>query len=110
MQEGEAAYARVVAILRAKRAKALSDVVGDSQRESEPLAATGDSHEVPSDSLASALYDLGLNYLLRARLVCADAGEGSGLWEQDVYDHLPEVSDLSRWVSFRPHLKNSLEE
>ena len=45
---------------------------------------------------ASALYDLGLNYLLRARLLCADSGEGSGLWAMDVYERLPGVEDLAR--------------
>lgn len=54
-----------------------------------------DNETTKSESLAAALYDLGLNYLLRSRLVCADAGEGSGLWEQDVYLSLPEVVELA---------------
>lgn len=45
---------------------------------------------------AAAHYDLGLNYLLRARLVCSDAGEGSGLLAQSVYDDLPAVADLAK--------------
>lgn len=45
---------------------------------------------------AAALYDLGLNYLLRARMACSDAGEGSGLCAQVVYEELPEVADLAR--------------
>ena len=45
---------------------------------------------------SSALYDLGLNYLLRARLLCADSGGGSGLWAQGVYDQLPGVDELAR--------------
>lgn len=45
---------------------------------------------------AAALYDLGLNYLLRGRLVCSDAGEGSGLIAQEVYEGLPEVAELTR--------------
>ena len=49
-----------------------------------------------SERLAAALYDLGLNYLLRCRLLCADSGEGSGLWGADVYLSLPEVVELSR--------------
>lgn len=46
--------------------------------------------------LAPALYDLGLNYLVRARLMCADSGEGSGLWNDDFYRDLPEVVEVSR--------------
>lgn len=45
---------------------------------------------------AAALYDLGLNYLVRARLVCSDGGEGSGLLPQEVYEELPEVAALAR--------------
>lgn len=46
--------------------------------------------------LSPALYDLGLNHLLRARLVCAEAGEGSGLWASDVYENIPEAAELTR--------------
>lgn len=49
-----------------------------------------------SESLAAAIYDLGLNYLVRARLLCADAGEGSGLWEESAYQQVPQVSKLAR--------------
>lgn len=45
---------------------------------------------------AAAFYDLGLNYLLRARMACSDAGEGSGLFSQEVYEELPEVAELAR--------------
>lgn len=45
---------------------------------------------------AAAQYDLGLNYLLRARLVCSDAGDGSGLFAQSVYDDIPAVADLAK--------------
>lgn len=45
---------------------------------------------------AAALYDLGLNYLVRARLLCSDAGDGSGLLPQEMYEELPEVADLAR--------------
>ena len=48
------------------------------------------------DSLSPALYDLGLNHLLRARLVCAEAGEGSGLWPQEDYENIPEAAELAR--------------
>lgn len=66
-------------------------------------AAEGDSGDVEGSvsadamaELAPALYDLGLNYLVRVRLVCADSGEGSGLWSGDVYRDLPEAVELSR--------------
>lgn len=45
---------------------------------------------------AAALYDLGLNYLVRARLLCSDAGDGSGLLPQEMYEKLPDVADLAR--------------
>lgn len=45
---------------------------------------------------AATLYDLGLNFLLRARLACSDAGEGTGLFAQEVYEGLPEVAELAR--------------
>lgn len=68
----------------------LGDGVGANGSET-PSAA-----EAVEVTPASALYDLGLNYLLRARLLCADSGEGSGVWAQDVYQHLPEVEELAR--------------
>lgn len=60
------------------------------------LATSASGRGVLEVTSSSALYDLGLNYLLRARLLCADSGEGSGLWAKDVYDQLPGVDDLAR--------------
>lgn len=58
--------------------------------------AVGEEEPVTLAMRAAALYDLGLNYLVRARLACSDAGEGSGLLPQEVYQELPEVADLAR--------------
>lgn len=54
------------------------------------------SYTGEDNDLSPALYDLGLNHLLRARLVCAEAGEGSGLWTSDVYENIPEAAELAR--------------
>ena len=45
-------------------------------------------------SSALALYDLGVNYLVRASLECQDAGEGIGLIGHEVFHVLPEVARL----------------
>ncbi|CAM9753532.1 unnamed protein product, partial [Laminaria digitata] len=79
---GAAAYQRLVQLLGASAGADGSQVQSAS--------------EAVEMSPASALYDLGLNYLLRARLLCADSGEGSGLWAQDVHEQLPGVEDLAR--------------
>lgn len=77
---GAAAYQKVVDLLQS-----------DEQMEQK------NSHtSAKSERLAAALYDLGLNYLLRCRLLCADSGEGSGLWGADVYLSQPQVVELSR--------------
>lgn len=68
-----------------------TDGVGDPGA----VGGGGVSGAMASD-LASALYDLALNYVVRARILCSDAGEGSGLWRQEVYDALPEVAQLAR--------------
>lgn len=87
---GASAYQKVADILKSH--------VRVSQ-ESQAAEVSPDDEIANLEKLSAALYDLGLNYLLRSRLVCADAGEGSGLWEQHVYLSLPEVLQLTRYCS-----------
>lgn len=70
----------------------------NSKRVTHRAVGEGEESEDPAllATKAAALCDLGLNYLVRARLVCSDAGEGSGLLPQEVYEDLPEVADLAR--------------
>lgn len=91
---GVHAYLQLVKLVEAR--------VGMISGESSSVAR-GDSDDVEGGvtadtkaELAPALYDLGLNYLVRVRLVCADLGEGSGLWSEDFYRDLPEAVELSR--------------
>eukprot|EP00903_Cladosiphon_okamuranus_P012909 g12052.t2 len=73
--------------------------------------AVGEGGESESAALlatkAAAFYDLGLNYLVRARLLRSEAGEGSGLLPQEVYEEIPEVADLAR--SAETAFKQSIE-
>ncbi|CAN0151264.1 unnamed protein product, partial [Ectocarpus fasciculatus] len=87
--QGADAYRNLVQLLEARE----NDGGVDGQS-GETSATAGQQALVATK--AAALYDLGLNYLLRGRLVCSDAGEGSGLLAQEVYEDLPEVAELTR--------------
>ncbi|CAM9884354.1 unnamed protein product, partial [Ectocarpus fasciculatus] len=87
--QGADAYRNLVQLLEARE----NDDGVDGQS-GETSATAGQQALVATK--AAALYDLGLNYLLRGRLVCSDAGEGSGLLAQEVYEDLPEVAELTR--------------
>ncbi|CAM9761809.1 unnamed protein product [Ectocarpus sp. 12 AP-2014] len=90
--QGADAYRNLVRLLEA-REKDQADGGVDGQS-GETCATAGQVALVPTK--AAALYDLGLNYLLRGRLVCSHAGEGSGLEAQESYEGLPEVAELTR--------------
>ncbi|CAM9704269.1 unnamed protein product [Scytosiphon promiscuus] len=85
--KGADAYQELVQLLqtRVERLRNENEMEGNTEQETAAVALKAAAH-----------YDLGLNYLLRARLVCADAGEGSGLFGQSAYDDLPAVADLSK--------------
>ncbi|CAB1097731.1 unnamed protein product [Ectocarpus sp. CCAP 1310/34] len=90
--QGADAYRNLVQLLEAReKDQADGDVDGQS---GETSATAGQGALVPTK--AAAYYDLGLNYLLRGRLICSDAGEGSGLIAQELYEGLPEVAELTR--------------